>query len=511
MRSLNCPHCGQPIEVRSLRLIRMVCPHCGRRRHSNRLREIARRLWKLALLPKLIGLCCALLLLLIAAATIRVHQVNQQRDAVKAIRNAGGWVGYSNEIDEEGQFRLNPKRSIWPAQLVRALGKGFFDDVVYVEFNCDFDKSLLRKFQQLKQFKHLELPGRGVDDASLADIGSLKNLESLEIAATDVSDDGLTHLSGLAHLEYLDLSYTNITEAGLKQLSTFTRLERLRLIDTHVTKSGIDRLRSDLPVVDVNWSRAPSLKHRLALAAVIKGGGSVYNPFDYPDQAGYTLAIGLPWGDGKETHLTYLKSVADVTSLIFYDYNHLGVDGLKPLVGHTGIENLRFIDTPVNNTILEQLASFPNLRKLDLRGSEIEDDAIAIVARLSALRELDLDGNAISDKGLFHVSTMTKLESLGLADMRISDQGLRHLAKLTKLKKLDLDGTAITSLGLEHIIHLKHLNKLNLDRTAITDVGLEHIAHLKHLKNLSIRRTKVTSNGIRRLQEALTDCEIDDW
>ena len=60
-----------------------------------------------------------------------------------------------------------------------------------------------------------------------------------------------------------------------------------------------------------------------------------------------------------------------------------------------------------------------------------------------------------------------------------------HLKGLTNLKYLDLDGN-----------------------TQITDAGLEHLKGMTSLRGVELMRTSVTDEGVKRLQEALPDCEI---
>jgi hypothetical protein len=49
---------------------------------------------------------------------------------------------------------------------------------------------------------------------------------------------------------------------------------------------------------------------------------------------------------------------------------------------------------------------------------------------------------------------------------------------------------------------------LYLSDTQVTDTGLEHLKGLTNLERLELNRTQVTDEGVRKLQEALPNCEI---
>ena len=50
---------------------------------------------------------------------------------------------------------------------------------------------------------------------------------------------------------------------------------------------------------------------------------------------------------------------------------------------------------------------------------------------------------------------------------------------------------------------------LGLGRTKITDAGLEYLQRLTKLHELYLWDTKVTDQGVKKLQQALPNCEIE--
>jgi hypothetical protein len=124
-----------------------------------------------------------------------VRQAHIQRDAVAAIKEAGGSVTYDWEFDN-GKFL--PGGKPWaPSWLVDLIGVDFFDRVTFVN---------------LSQAPRLP-------DTVLAEVGRLNQLESLELAGNEsVTDAGLVHLKGLTKLSHLGLNGTQVTNAGMNEL-----------------------------------------------------------------------------------------------------------------------------------------------------------------------------------------------------------------------------------------------------------------------------------------------------
>jgi hypothetical protein len=66
----------------------------------------------------------------------------------------------------------------------------------------------------------------------------------------------------------------------------------------------------------------------------------------------------------------------------------------------------------------------------------------------------------------------------------------------------------ITDAGLTHLRDLKRLQTLHLRDTMITDAGLTHLKGLSNLKELNLYGTSVSDEGVKKLQQALPNCEI---
>jgi hypothetical protein len=97
---------------------------------------------------------------------------------------------------------------------------------------------------------------------------------------------------------------------------------------------------------------------------------------------------------------------------------------------------------------------------------------------------------------------------LAVSETQVTDQGLQHLARLTRLEKLDLSDTKITDPGLVHLAGLTELRELNLLQShGIKGDGLKYLANLKKLEQLLLP-SNVNATAIAHLKSALPVLEI---
>lgn len=216
----------------------------------------------------------------------RRDKKHAEREAVAAVRKAGGFVFYEsdlNEIDDSGRI-INPPRPRGPDWLRKLAGDDSFNDPVFVSYNkapnsaqatlasvAQLDKvqylslqssnitdSALANLNGLHQLRVLSLADTTVGDAGLAQLTELSTLEQLVLGRTRVTDAGLAYLEGLNRLRTLDLEKTNITDAGLEHLRGMPKLDALWLKGTNVTKAGVEGLKKSLPHCEIFWPQDQS-------------------------------------------------------------------------------------------------------------------------------------------------------------------------------------------------------------------------------------------------------------
>jgi hypothetical protein len=131
-----------------------------------------------------------------------------------------------------------------------------------------------------------------------------------------------------------------------------------------------------------------------------------------------------------------------------------------------------FDKVPDAMPLLPLLRELPDLRVLRLAGTNVTDEGLAHVARLTQLTGLNLSDTRVTDAGLAQLATLTRLETINLANNAITDAGLAILGKQTGLMGIVLSGTKITDAGLAQLRPIPRLTKLNVANTAVTADGV---------------------------------------
>ena len=182
------------------------------------------------------------------------------------------------------------------------------------------------------------------------------------------------------------------------------------------------------------------------------------------------------------------------------------------------------------SVILPTLHTYVNLQSLDLSGSFIQNedlalihnpklsflsvantiinsDGIAYIGRLSQLRSLNMEGTCsfnslkITDEGMKTIGTMENLRELHLWNTKIAAVDLNSFQSLKSLTALTLAGTEIGNEGVRYISKLPSLKSLNLSWTKITDLALESFRGNQTIEVLSLSGTKITQKGIGYLSK----------
>jgi hypothetical protein len=184
--------------------------------------------------------------------------------------------------------------------------------------------------------------------------------------------------------------------------------------------------------------------------------------------------------------------------------------GLKYLSRLTRLQELLLRRTGVTDAGMIYLKGLKELRVLDLGMTQVTEVGLKNLAGLTRLRQLEFWANNIKDDGLLAIDQMTDLEILDLGFAPVTDVALEKLTNLRQLRSLGLRGSQVTDVGLTHIAELQQLRTLDLYKTHISDDGLVHLARLPLLETLHIGETQVTAEGIKKLQQALPNCKIQE-
>lgn len=176
-------------------------------------------------------------------------------------------------------------------------------------------------------------------------------------------------------------------------------------------------------------------------------------------------------------------------------FRHVGFE-----IGRNAENEIQVITTPnpllVTDKDLALVTGLQDLLVLDLRGTQITDDALAHLTDLPKIEQLYVGGSVVTDTEptLFHA--------------RFTDEAVKPLVALSTLKVLSLAKTDIGDKAVEQLPKLANLQVLYLLGTPITDDSLTALAQMKSLKELYLQETNITPKGLKKLREALPETEI---
>ncbi len=147
-----------------------------------------------------------------------VRSARMQREAVAAIKDAGGIAFYNWEW-RDGNPVVGGKP--WaPKWLVERIGVDYFGHVTCVQL-ISLSKptdTTLTHVARLTELEVLIIGPSTLGDDELAHLKSLTKLLSLAVIGTQVTDAGLAHLKGLTNLSFVYLGGTQVTDAGTRGL-----------------------------------------------------------------------------------------------------------------------------------------------------------------------------------------------------------------------------------------------------------------------------------------------------
>jgi hypothetical protein len=169
--------------------------------------------------------------------------------------------------------------------------------------------------------------------------------------------------------------------------------------------------------------------------------------------------------------------------------------------------------TCVTDTGLRHLAHLPNLRRLELCGTDIDGRGLSYLGGLTELSSLRLDSTNINDAGLQSMPELPNLQLLFLSGTRITDAGIPHLSRFPGLMVLGLGRTAVTGRGFKDFASHSnwHLN-ISLEHCPVDDEGLRQIVSVPGVSELDLSHTRITDAGLEYLDELVrsddSDCDV---
>ncbi len=361
-----------------------------------------------------------LILLIGGAIGWALHTARQQREAIAAVRAAGGQITYDYQsefiLTGPGGTRSPRTEPTAPRWLRSWLGDELFQSVRTVDFG-QLDSSdtlaMVGRFAQLVELHIYLIPNAGIDFGPLS---GLSHLRVLSIRGPGADDAVLAEVGQIRSLVNLRLERGAATDAGIGHLVGLSNLADLTLVDNaSLSDKGLTQVAAGLP----------SLQNFKLDTSMIR-----------PPQ---------------RVHLTLLALATH----------------------HPDLKILVLRSTGVTDRDLPPLGKLTQLRTLSLYDSRITGAGLVHLGSLRSLIELELIGIDTDDAGLIHLAPLAALTRLNLAFTRIGDASLPALAQLPSLDILNLASTRVTTNGLSTLGSIPTLRQLDISEIDITDSAID--------------------------------------
>jgi len=217
----------------------------------------------------------------------------------------------------------------------------------------------------------------------------------------------------------------------------------------------------------------------------------------------------------KDTTDGDLKELASFTELRKLDVTGTAITGtgVSHLAGLTKLEDLQMSFAAVNDAGMKEIAKLTSLKVLNVLNTKITDDGVKALAALTDLEDLNIGQNFdVKDVGVYALKDLKKLRRLSVSNSGVSDGAMKAISGLPALRVLELFGSQVTDLGYSYVGKIQSLEELRTSYS-ITDKGLAELGGLKNLRTLNLWNSRVTIKGVRALPQLkkLKEIDVGSW
>lgn len=191
------------------------------------------------------------------------------------------------------------------------------------------------------------------------------------------------------------------------------------------------------------------------------------------------------------------KLPPDALQGLFLGNTQVDDQALGPVARLTGLVWLDVQNQPLTDDGVECFEGLTNLLWLGVHMTRITDAAFAAWGNLARLRSLDLWGcMALTDRAFAGLGCYRELRFLDAGWTQLSDLGLLAVGTLEKLERLDCLGTQVSDSGIGSLLALHQLREIGLVDCDVTPDGVAKLAILPGLETIRLPlRTVAESNG----------------
>jgi Leucine-rich repeat (LRR) protein len=143
-------------------------------------------------------------------------------------------------------------------------------------------------------------------------------------------------------------------------------------------------------------------------------------------------------------------------------------EGFAHLAKLVDLERLELRGTSLDDAGLEVISKLPKVNYLDISECKLATPAgMKLIGQLTGLKNLGFWETKLDDEALNALSGLTNLEALDLKATQITDESVATILKFQKLKTLDVGGTQLTDDSFRQLAALPNLKILNVANTSI--------------------------------------------
>lgn len=185
--------------------------------------------------------------------------------------------------------------------------------------------------------------------------------------------------------------------------------------------------------------------------------------------------------------------------------------GLKVIADLPALKKLDLQGARVLDTHWEALTGATGLEWLSLNESSISSATMGAVSQMSELKYLDVSGTRVTEPGFVHMSGLSSLEELNISGLNIDGSGMKHLGRKgakAPLRILRADGKMFGALGFVHIDNFKDLEILSVGSATVTDNSLTGLGKRNHIRILNLGGNPMVSDAGLKLLTRCPDLEV---
>lgn len=328
---------------------------------------------------------------------------------------------------------------------------------------------------------------------------------------------GVPALAALASLETLNLGWCNrVSDDDIAALGGLKALKKLVLARTRAGAKAAEAIRrlSDLEALDVTG--APFDDEALAILTAPKPGnqkdvsssvesGALKEASPLPKLHTLSLeATPITGSAGERVANAFASSLV----LLNAAFTEMSDDGVRALERLSRLRAVNLDSCPVSDAAAKALSRLPELESVTLADTDVGNDGVdALASRLTRLAHLDLGHTLVDDDGVERLRfCKNTLRSLSLDSRLISDRGVKRIADLHELESLDLFAADVTDACAEAFRHMTKLKSLEACGGRLTDVFVARVArHCPNLETLNLgQNAGVTDVGAECVAASLT-------